>query len=183
MSRLTLRLVHRKVDPTALPDPLVDILRGALARGGAPPAALVVRGSRLDIAALQPVADAGIRIPAFVAALSRSTVAGVDEPVAAVGLIGVFRGDPALVGGPDVPVATVFLEWPDSRWTHWRALVDPDTREIREGTITTAAATDGDPLPDRLGRWWSLGRRRKMSLHLSPTPAVVHDLPGSDLVH
>ncbi len=183
MSRLNLRLVHRPVDPDALPDRLVEILRAALARGGAPPAAVVVRGERMDIAVLQPVVDAGLRVPVFVAALSRSTMDGVDAPVAAVGLIGIFRGDPAISGGPDVPVATVFLEWADGRWAHWRALLDPETRAIREDTVTTGAAEDGDPLPERMGRWWSLGRRRRMSMHLSPTPVIVRDLPGSDLVH
>ena len=136
LSALNLRLVHRTVDPDALGDRLVDILRAAVARGGAPPAAVVVRGARLDIAVLQPVVDAGIRVPAFVAALSRSTIEGVDATVAAVGLIGIFRGDPAVPGGPNVPVATAFVEWSDGRWAHWRALVDPETRAIREDTVS-----------------------------------------------
>ena len=181
MSQLNLRMYHIPVEPQELPDALITTLRGSLSKGGAPPAAVVVRGTRLDIAPLQPVAEAGIGIAAFIAALSRSTVDGSDDPVAAVGLIGVFRGDPTHRAAPPTPVATVFLEWPDGRWTHWRALVDPDTRAILEETVTTSAATDGDPLPERIGRWWSLGRRRRMTLHLSRTvpeaaasPEIVH---------
>ena len=155
-----------------------DAASGILASesGGAPPAAVVLRGERLDIADLRPVAAAGIQIHAFLAAMSQSTVEGCDSPVAAVGVIGIFQRDPANSGG-GAPMATVFLEWPDGRWVHWRALVDPTTREIVEDTATIGGSAEGDPLPDRLGRWWSLGRRKRMTMHLRPTPQaeqVVH---------
>jgi hypothetical protein len=153
-------------DDDAVGQHLVALVGAALGRGGAPPSAVVLRGERLEIAALHPVIEAGQHPHAFLAGLSRSSMEGVPQPVAAVGVIGVFRGNPAERDpGPTAPLATVFLEWPDGRWWHWRALVELEKRELREDTAIVRRAVDGDALPDRMGRWWAFGRRRGLRVH------------------
>jgi len=65
----------------------------------------------------------------------------------------------------------VFLEWPDCSWWHWRALLSAEG-EVLDDTITVRSAERGDPLPAQLGRWWSTGRRHRLSLHLRRRPPV-----------
>jgi hypothetical protein len=116
---------------------------------------------------LLPVVRARIPVPAFLAGLTRSRGEG-DAEALAVGLAGRFlvrrRSDPQRSGAP---VALAFLEWPDNAWWHWRALLDADGA-IREDTVTLTRALDGDPLPESLGRWWSLGRRMGYQVQYGP---------------
>ncbi|MBA2321289.1 MAG: hypothetical protein H0V89_09050, partial [Deltaproteobacteria bacterium] len=90
-------------DDEALGTALVGLVERAVARGGAPPAAAVVREGEIDLVRLENVPQ----VPRFVAALSRSTRGELGAPEA-VGLVGMFptrRADGAT--GP--LVAAVFL--------------------------------------------------------------------------
>ena len=169
---VTLAMTPRRRDE-ALEAQLEQLLRGATAARAAPPVAWCARGDRLELLPLASLRAAGVPPGPFLAALSRSTVDDGADPVDAVGLMGVFLGDPSAPGSPAVPMAMAFAEWPDGRWWHWRALVAPDTAQIRDDTATVRCAWEGDPLPDRLGRWWSAGRRRRYTLALRRAD-VVH---------
>jgi len=160
---------------------VVELVRRATERGAAAPAAVVVRAERIELVELVPVVRAGIPVPAFLAGLTRSK-GERDAEALAVGLAGRFllrrRSDPQRSG---VPVALVFLEWPDNAWWHWRALLDADAT-IREDTITLTRAVDGDPLPESLGRWWSLGRRMGYQVQYGPLRRP-EPLRVSEIVH
>jgi hypothetical protein len=120
-------------------------------------------------------------VPAFLAGLTRSN-GDREGDALAVGLAGRFllrrRTEPRQSGAP---VALVFLEWPDNAWWHWRVLLDGDGT-IREDTVTLTRAVDGDPLPDSLGRWWSLGRRMRYQVQYTPARRVEPQ-PVSEIVH
>lgn len=167
-------LAFEAADDDSLGFHLVDVVRRALAKGGAPSAAVAAHGDRVDLVPLGPVVQAKMPVPAFVSGLTRSAVTS-DEPVAVVGLIGTFRlrRRPEEAG---VPIAIVFLEWTDCRWWHWRGLLDPtDQKRILDETETVTRAVDGDPKPLRLGGWWSQARRRPIDLRWdrrSPAPMV-----------
>jgi hypothetical protein len=165
--------VTARVQDEALESQLERLLREATAARAAPPVAWCARGDRIELLPLASLREAGVPTGPFLAALTRSTVDDGSEPVEAVGLMGVFSGDPSSPGSPPVPMAMAFVEWPDGRWWHWRALVDPDRSAVRNDTATVRNALDGDPLPDHLGRWWSTGRRRRFTLALRRAE-VVH---------
>lgn len=170
MSRLNLRVhsLPRRADgdDESLCSDLVDLLSGAVKKRAAPPVAVVLRGGRLDLFQFEAVHKAGIPMPNFIAALSCSTCDD-GTGVEAVGMLGVVtarrREDPK---APGVPMAVCFLEWPDNRWWFFKALVDPERAEIRQDSAVVLRAVEGDPMPGRLGRWWALGRRAGMRLHL-----------------
>ena len=145
---------------------VVALVRNALSRGSAPGSALVIRNGRLDIIPMGPLVQKKVHIGAFLAGLSRSelTDSGV---VLAVGVMGRFRWR-YTPEKPQVPVVMVFIEWPDGRWWHWRAVIDQDNQSIREDTATMHRAEDGLPKPRSLGGWWSLGRRRNLRVKLAP---------------
>lgn len=177
--RFQLQVQSVQRDTTALADEelglaLVDLVRHALTRGQPPTVVTVARPDRIEVIGLAPVLEHGVHVGGFIASLTR---AELDPPAAdprAVGLMGTLQVRQSPDGVP-VPQATVFLEWPDCRWWHWRALVDPTRGELIEDTATIRRATDGDPLPDGLGRWWSLGRRQPWRVRLeggSPFPLV-----------
>jgi hypothetical protein len=185
MARLSLRVhtlgVDQDVtdDDDALGERLTALVRDALARGGAPPAAVVVMDGRVDLILLRPELVGEVPVPMLLGGLSRSIQA--DRPaVKAVGMIGVFRPRPSTSRPPGVPVAMVFLEWTDCRWWQWRGLIDPEAGAVLEETETVGRAVDGVPRPRGLGGWWSLGRRRNMAFRLDrheeppPTAARVH---------
>ena len=94
----------------------------------------------------------------FLAGLTRSGSGETDMPVA-VGVAGRFmmrvRGSENAAA---VPVAIAFLEWSDCRWWHWQLLLGTDGKPMPDGDMHRSA-DNGDPLPQGLGRWWSLGRR------------------------
>ena len=154
----------------------VDAVRVAMGKGGAPPVALVVRGPRLDLFPLAHAREAGTSPALFVAGLSRSSLVGASD-VDAVGVAGVFNWRPDRASAP-APVALVCLEWSDCRWWSWRALLSAGgPPAILEETETRQRAVDGDAKPAGLGGWWSLGRRRRMSMRLDPMAApdaIVH---------
>lgn len=162
---------------------LRDLLLGALSRGPAPPAAVVLRERRLDLLELAHARVASLHT--LLAGLTRSVVPD-GSAVEAVGLVGVFAPSPA-AAAPEparsaAGIALAFLEWEDGRWWSWRAAALPGGG-VREDTVTVGRAVDGDRLPDGLGRWWSLGRRARMRLELWPAPDG-EDLTGtSALVH
>lgn len=155
---------------------LVDALRGALAQGQAPPAAVIARSDRVEFLLVEPAAQVGLELPDLLAGMSRSRAPDVDYPEA-VGLIGVFRKGEARDA---LPAALVFLEWPDCRWWSWSALLGVDGRLIPHSD-ERLRAVDGAALPGGLGGWWSLGRRARLDVRLGPAahPALDrHIAPG-----
>lgn len=178
--RLQLRTLSRSPegdgDDEAWCTDLVGLVRKAVRQGRAAPAAVMRRPDRVDLLSLGPVQKAGVHMPSFLACLTRSQLPGA-QPVDALAIIGVVRR----TGGPKeqrVPVATVFVEWSDNRWWYWRALLGPDGA-IREDTEVVQSAVDGDPLPSMFGRWWSHGRRARLSMRLAPAgPPPVEGPPG-----
>ncbi len=163
---------------------LVEVVEKAVAGNGAPPVVVVVRGEVVELVPVQPVIDARIPAGRFLAALSRSRVDDGPHPDA-VGLMGRFllrrRRPDGSPEGPGVPMVQVFLEWPDNAWLHWRALLDPDGAMVPD-SATRWAAVLGDPLPDRLGRWWSTGRREGLGLALRRRPPSAEPLTAP-MVH
>ena len=142
-------------------------VRRAVVAGSAPPAAVVVRDHRTDVIALAPVLQARMPLARFVAGMSRSTVDDAGVP-ALVGVIGVVRANRrGTESGVSVPMAVAFLVWPDNRWWYWKALIDSDERALVDDTEVVQRAVDGDPMPAAFGRWWSLGRRARMQIHLT----------------
>lgn len=141
---------------------LSALVRTGLQKGHAPGSAVAIRESRIDIIPLAPLATAKVHMGAFMAGLTRSRLDGHDEPIA-VGLLGRFtwrRGNK----GTGLPVGMVFLEWPDGRWWHWRVGLEGDAGRMLEDSETLDQAEDGLPKPRSLGGWWSLGRRRNLSM-------------------
>ena len=154
---------------------LVQLVRDALERGPAPAAAVVRRPRTIDLIYLRELRD--VNPARLLAALTRSRIDGGPEPEG-VGLIGQFSAAPREGVPRPAPWVQVFLEWPDNAWWHWRALLGADGR-IDPTTVTEHSATLGDPLPAGLGRWWSTGRRERMSLDLHRDPVA----PTTDWVH
>ncbi|NCG19757.1 MAG: hypothetical protein GWP91_12180 [Rhodobacterales bacterium] len=147
--------------------PMVSLVREAITRGSAPLAAVVLRTDRIDIVDLKNIRSAGMSVQSFLAGLSRSTADDGGE-VEAIGIIGVLQTRRAQASEDRaVPMAIAFMEWEDCRWWSWRGLLDVEQKEVLSTSEVVACAEEGDPLPGRFGRWWSLGRRRKMKLHLS----------------
>jgi hypothetical protein len=167
---------------------LADRLRAALGDptpGRRRPGALVVvRAASVELLTLrvEPGSSAPrVDVHQLLAALAASeTLAG---PAEAVGLVGVFRRRrvrwTAQGPAPELgnPVALVFLEWPDGRWTRWEAPMDASGRALQGGAAWTGAR-HGDPLPDGLGRWWTRMRRWRPTVALSGAPP-----PPSGVVH
>ncbi len=147
--------------------PMVSLVRDAVARGAAPLAAVVLRGDRVDIVDLKNVVAAGLPLQNFIAGLSRSTTddAGAVEAVGLMGIVKVRRSRSE--DERPMPMAVAFLEWEDCRWWSWRGLLDAEQSDILHTSEVVSCAEEGDALPHRFGRWWSLGRRRNMRLHLS----------------
>ena len=145
---------------------LSQILVKALKEGQCPPVTVTIRGDRAELIGLADIHRAQLRVPHFLASLSRSRTA--DGEADAVGLMGVFRqsglGEPT----NGSPVAIVFLEWGDCSWWFWRALVAPDGTLLPE-TVTVSSAAEGDPMPGKMGRWWSFGRRAKIRVGFQRT--------------
>ena len=145
---------------------ITALVRNALARGAAPGSALVLRAGRLDIIPMGPLVQKKVHIGAFLAGLSRSVLTEAGGAMA-VGVMGRFRWRYA-PNKEQVPVVMVFIEWPDGRWWHWRAVIDESNKAVREDTATLHRAEDGLAKPRSLGGWWSLGRRRKLNVKLAP---------------
>ncbi len=176
--RLSLKVVDMPPMETSEEAPLgvalVELVQRAVQRGGAPPAALVLRPERTELMTLQPVVGAGVPVQRFMAGLTRSTCREVSD-VGAVALIGVMSTTPDGSVGPPVPLAVVFVEWPDCRWWFWRGVVDVENKTVKPGSEVVISAMDGDRMPDRLGRWWSLGRRLGLRVTMERvTPEWVH---------
>jgi len=161
-------------------DFLVDTVEKAAAGKGAPPVLVVVRGEAIELVPVQPIVEGKVAPGRFLGALTRSRVDEGPHPDA-VGLMGTFTLRRGGEGAPGVPMVQVFLEWPDNGWRHWRGLLDAD-RALVEDTTTRRAAELGDPLPDRLGRWWSTGRRRNLGLALRRR-APASEPATSPMVH
>lgn len=164
---------------------LVELVTQSVERGGAPLVGVVLRGDRLDILGLEVLKEARVGLNWLLAGMTASEQEGVG-PVEAVGLMGIVRvrtsptppGEPP---PPAVPMAIAFLEWEDCRWWFWRAPIDVNQERVLTDTQVITRAEDGDPLPNQLGRWWSLARRRRMRLRLDgPEPLAE---PSSPLVH
>ena len=168
-------------DDDAIGGALVRVVQHALARGGAPSAAVGVGGARADLVPLRPFSEAQASLPAFLASLS-ATLPDGTRPVDAVGLAGTFdlrHGD----SSPPTTIAMVFLEWSDCRWWRWRALLDQNlgTTLVRAGSEVIDRAVDGAPRPDGLGGWWSLARRTSVQFRF--IPELPQDAASSELVH
>jgi hypothetical protein len=142
-------------DDDALGALLVDLVERAVDAGGGVPAAVGAWPEEIQIIPVIPLIEAGWTPARFLASLSQTPRPHLGLP-AVVGVIGRLRfrqRDDA----PWVPIATVFLEWPDGRWWRWRQLIGADGRRA-PGTDVTDRAIDGLPLPDHLGGYWRLGR-------------------------
>jgi hypothetical protein len=184
--KLTLRSLER---PECLADEaegtrLTHLVRQAVERGRAPIVAVTLREDRLDLISLAPVVNAKMPVQRFIAGLTRSTADGAGD-VDAVGVIGVVQARQG--GETPVPMAMAFLEWPDGRWWHWRALVGSDGTHLLDESETLNRAIDGDPLPSHFGRWWSLGRKKRFRMHLSrggfPDEPLDDTTPTAPIVH
>jgi hypothetical protein len=174
--RLRVRFVPRGLtDEREEIEPLVELARQALRARAGGGAGVILRPERYDLVDLNGLGK--VPLPHFLAGLTRSDAAGAG-PVLAVGIVGRFtirRRD-----RPPQPVAVAFLEWADCRWSLWQVLLDANGQEVPDTEIRRSAV-EGDPLPDGLGRWWTLGRRLKMTLQLGP--AVRPFEPSSEVVH
>jgi hypothetical protein len=196
--RLTLRCLDRT---EILPDDeegnrLSEMVRRAVEKGRASVVAVALREDRLDLISLGPIIAAKVPVQRFLAGLTRSTAEGAGM-VDAVGVIGVVKAKRGVFGrgvgpnAPAIPMAMAFLEWPDGRWWHWRALIDPEDPRILDASEILNRAVDGDPLPRDFGRWWSLGRRSKVTVHLSKIempepvdePEVTDESDSGPIVH
>lgn len=167
--------VHRTRPPPAAADAdpdehlhrwLADLVRDARSRApeGPAPAAVVVRDDgAVELLPLSADLLRGVSLPVLLAGLSRSELE--SRRAVAVGLVGrfVWRPGAATVG---IPVLLAFLEWPDCRWASWRWFLRGDEEE------SWGRATEGDPLPDGLGRWWTLGRRTGALVRFAPAELV-----------
>lgn len=160
-------------DDDTLGEHLVSVVRRGLVRGGAPPVAVTIRGNRLDMFMLREVVEASVSPQMFLAGLSHSVIPDGDR-VDAVAVMGTFRFHHRGRQGPGVPTAMVFLEWGDCRWWQWRGLLEVDSKTLIEATETRGRAVDGVPKPLRLGGWFSLARRRRLSVKLDWTAPLVH---------
>lgn len=173
MSRLALKVRDLPAWPSdddgAVGRELVSLVEGAVARGGAPPAAVVLRPERTELVLLTPAVGAAVPFHRFMAGLTRSAVADASA-AEAVGFIGTVRSVADERPGSETPMAVVFVEWPDCRWWFWRAALAEGGRGLRPGSEIVISATDGDRMPDRLGRWWSLGRRLGLTVSLEREP-------------
>lgn len=159
-----------RLPDTPLRSWLVERLRLAAHRGQVEPVVLVVRERTLDAIDLREVIATGVPLAWFVAGLttSQTTAGGRALAVGVSGRLQRRRG----VDGAQEPCATVFLEWEDGRWWHWAGTLGDDGA-VDPATVEVRGAEAGDPLPDGLGRWWSVGRRHGVSLGLralSPDP-------------
>jgi hypothetical protein len=145
---------------------LTALVRNAVTKGRAPGSVVVFRAGRLDIIPMGPLIQNRVHMGAFIGGMTRSRLEEAGS-VDIVGVMGRFRWRP---NGKDegVAVAMVFLEWPDGRWWHWRAVIDPAAGGLREHSELLHRAEEGLPKPRSLGGWWSLGRRRSLSVQLSP---------------
>lgn len=156
---------------------LVKAVRDALWRGGAPPSAIAVGADAVAIVPLFPFVQAGLGWPMLVVGMCADAPGNVGS-AEAVGVIGVFqRRAPGDEVG--IPVATVFVEWPDGRWWHWLGLLAPVTvaddvgtgrpgLALRPGTESRGRAVDGDSRPEGLGGWWTASRNRPVQLGWTP---------------
>ena len=132
----------------ALGEVLVERLRSSLAAGATGSAPLVVRGAQIDLVRWDETGDVPFPVRMAMLAMTDLGEAGGAE---AVGVLGLFGGQRA----------AVFLEWPDCRWWLWEARVAEvdGGRCLVEDSVRVRRAVDGVPMPDGVGRWWSLGRR------------------------
>lgn len=161
------------LDDDALGNHLVEMVVPRVPERRAPTVVTIARDDRLDVLGLKSVVENRLPMRTFIGSLTRASVDdGTVGHASAVGLMGTIEVAPRS-GEARVPMAVVFLEWPDCRWWHWRALIEPTTRELRLDTVTLTRAVDGDPLPPGFGRWWSTGRLMKTSPHFAGWPARV----------
>jgi hypothetical protein len=161
-------------DEDRLGEHLRGVVVSALARGGAPTAFVVARRSTLHLIPAQPLVDQKQDLSIFLAGLARwNDEAGPPEAVGVLGRVQVRRGD-----APWMPLALVFLEWPDGRWWEWRAPLDA-AGVMRPDAQVRGRAVDGLPRPSGLGGWWRLSRLREPDLGLrkvedrGPKPGLV----------
>ena len=160
---------------------LAHMVQRALQRRVPAPVAVLVRSDRTDLLDLRSVVAAKHSIHAFIAGLSRSKLdQNPDSTVVAVGVAGRFttRQRNAKVS---TPVALAFLEWSDCRWWQWQGLLDGNDALVPDSAIERSAEA-GDPLPMGLGRWWTLGRKRRLQVHYRRVEPVV-PVQSSELVH
>jgi hypothetical protein len=181
---LSVRVASVFQDTTVLSDEalgqeLAERVRKAVERRQAPTVALIARPERLDFVGLRTVVEEQLPVQRFIAGLTRAHVdaVGAASAVGVMGTVGARTPD----GSGRVPMAVVFLEWPDCRWWYWRALVDPVEQVLRADTETVRRAVDGDPLPSGFGRWWTVGRHLRRSLRFDGWPPEVAD--GAAMVH
>ena len=143
---------------------LVNMLMGATEKGKPAPVAIALRGPLLELHGITQLSKQGISIPSYLAALCYSK--RLPEPsgeVKATGYMGAFiREREGVKEGRGI----VFLEWEDCRWWFWEGKFDPTTKLFEPDECRTLSALEGDAMPQGLGRWWSLARRRNLTLTL-----------------
>lgn len=174
------RIPHASSGDDALGAALKERVVGALETGAVAPMAVVCRHAHIDLVPVYHLRERHIAVDAFLASMSR--VVSESDDVLAVGLAGRFRARLPGTGAKRAPVALVFLEWTDCRWWLWRSLIDPDGHLV-EAAGETFRAVDGDPLPAGLGRWWSIGRRRRLTVRFSVDEQADADEKTAAKVH
>lgn len=174
--RLPIRVLARPADDEdACGEYLASLVREALGRGSKGAVAVVVRSQRTELIELRAIVEARIQLAQFLAGLTRSDAQSFGSPLA-VGLAGRFT---LRRGAQRSPIALAFLEWPDCRWWQWTTLIDGANQLVVDSEVRHRAI-DGDPLPAGLGRWWTLGRRTRTTVHYDSTDRGEQSAP---LVH
>jgi hypothetical protein len=167
-------------DEQALGERLARLVKTALEGGGAPTVAVSVRRERVEIVPLGPIIEAKRHPGRFLCALTRwdSAELGEQECTGIIGRMRMRRSD----GDAWVPLAMVFLEWPDGRWWQWKALLDAEGKLLAD-TETINRAIDGLARPAGLGGWWSIGRRENLVLNLERAEERAELPTESKLIH
>jgi hypothetical protein len=136
-----------------------------LAKGGLPPAALLLRGDNVQIVYLEPLLRATKDSHRVIASLAGQP--GVE----AVAILGRFTQRQK--DGPSRRLAGVFIEWSDGRWwASWRPISE-EGRLIPTDEDEVLRAVDGTARPGGLGGWFSRARFQGLRVDLRPVEAPV----------
>jgi len=148
--------------------------------------AIVVRRQHIELVDPRPFAGPPPAVARFMAGLTRSETPD-GGPAMAVGLAGNLQVRVrARSGGRRIdrsaPVTVAFLEAPDCDWWLWQRFLGA-TSDDGVPPEQQLAGRHGDPLPNGLGRWWSLGRRSGVRVTLQTETPAMPEVRTSPLIH